>query len=131
MNGQKAFVFDVNKCTGCAACQIACSIENRVDAGISWRSVHTFNPRHVPGVPSFHHSIACNHCVDPPCMKHCPALAYSKDPSTGAVTINADSCIGCKLCEWHCPDFAIEIIAPGTEVADVNALIHEWQPSNS
>ena len=103
MNGQKAFVFDVNKCTGCAACQIACSIENRVDAGISWRSVHTFNPRHVPGVPSFHHSIACNHCVDPPCMKHCPALAYSKDPSTGAVTINADSCIGCKYCSWACP----------------------------
>jgi len=100
---QKSFLFDVNKCTGCAACQIACSIENRVEAGIDWRRVHTFNPRHVPGVPSFHHSLACNHCVDPPCMKHCPALAYSKDPDTGAVTIDADKCIGCKYCSWACP----------------------------
>jgi DMSO reductase iron-sulfur subunit len=103
LSAQKAFVFDVNKCTGCSACQIACSIENRVDPGISWRRVHTFNPRHLPGVPSFHHSMACNHCVDPPCMKHCPALAYSKDPQTGAVTIDAESCIGCKYCSWACP----------------------------
>ena len=103
MSPQKSFLFDVNKCTGCAACQIACAIENRVEAGIDWRQVHTFNSRHVPGVPSFHHSLACNHCVDPPCMKHCPALAYSKDPGTGAVTIDADKCIGCKYCSWACP----------------------------
>jgi len=100
---QKAFVFDINKCTGCDACQVACAIENRVDPGISWRRVHTFNPRHIPDVPSFHMSLACNHCVDPPCMKHCPALAYSKDPVTGAVTIEADKCIGCKYCSWACP----------------------------
>jgi len=103
LTGQKAFVFDVNRCTGCAACQIACAIENRVDPGINWRGVYTFNPRHIPGIPSFHHSIACNHCLDPPCMKHCPALAYSKDPLSGAVTIDADSCIGCKYCSWVCP----------------------------
>jgi DMSO reductase iron-sulfur subunit len=100
---QKAFLFDVNKCTGCDACHVACSIENQLEPGVSWRRVHTFNPRHVPGVPSFHHSLACNHCVDPPCMKHCPALAYSKDPVTGAVTIDAEKCIGCKYCSWACP----------------------------
>jgi Fe-S-cluster-containing dehydrogenase component/DMSO reductase anchor subunit len=100
---QKTFVFDVNKCTGCEACQVACSIENQVDSRISWRSIHTFNPRHVPGAPTFHHTMACNHCVDPPCMKHCPALAYSKNPKTGAVTIEADKCIGCKYCSWACP----------------------------
>jgi DMSO reductase iron-sulfur subunit len=103
LSAQRAFLFDVNKCTGCAACQIACSIENQVEAGISWRRVYTFNPRHLPGVPSFHHSMACNHCVDPPCMKHCPALAYSKDPATGAVTIDALKCIGCRYCSWACP----------------------------
>jgi Fe-S-cluster-containing dehydrogenase component/DMSO reductase anchor subunit len=100
---QKAFVFDVNKCTGCEACQVACSIENQVDRRTYWRGIHTFNSRHVPGAPTFHHSLACNHCVDPPCMKHCPALAYSKDPATGAVTIDADKCIGCKYCSWACP----------------------------
>ena len=100
---QKGFVFDVNRCTGCEACQIACSIENRVDPGVSWRRVYTFNPQRYPGVPTFHHSLACNHCVDPPCMKYCPALAYSKNSDTGAVTIEPDKCIGCKYCSWACP----------------------------
>lgn len=100
---QKCFVFDVNKCTGCEACQLACQIENLVEPGLRWRGVHTFNPRRLPGVPFFHLSLACNHCVDPPCMKYCPALAYSKDAETGAVTIDEQKCIGCKYCSWACP----------------------------
>ncbi len=100
---QKAFTFDVGKCTGCEACQVACTLENQVDPGISWRQIFTFNPRGVPGIQSFHHSMACNHCVDPPCLNNCPANAYSKDPETGAVTIDDGSCIGCKYCSWVCP----------------------------
>ena len=100
---QKSFVFDINKCTGCEACRIACSIENRVDASVSWRNVYTFNPRRYPGVPSFHHSIACHQCVDPPCMKCCPALAFSKDPGTGSLTIDSGKCIGCRYCVISCP----------------------------
>lgn len=100
---QKAFVLDINKCTGCQACEVACAVENQLTPGTSWRSVDTFNaPRH-PGIPLFHLSLACNHCVDPPCMEHCPALAYSKNDDTGAVTIDAAACIGCKYCTWACP----------------------------
>jgi NAD-dependent dihydropyrimidine dehydrogenase PreA subunit len=65
------------------------------------------------------------------CVAWCPKEVLAPDEENYPLTPGLDSCIGCKLCEWHCPDFAIEIIAPGTEVADVNALIHEWQPSNS
>jgi len=65
------------------------------------------------------------------CVAWCPKQVLAPDKENYPLTPGLDSCIGCKLCEWHCPDFAIEIIAPGTEVADVNALIHEWQPSNS
>lgn len=100
---QKGFVFDINKCTGCEACRVACSIENRLDPGVAWRRVYTFNPQRFPGVPNFHHSLACNHCADPPCLKYCPALAYGKDPDTGAVTVDPDKCIGCKYCSWACP----------------------------
>ena len=101
--GQKGFIFDVNKCTGCSACQLACTIENQVSPQIVWRQINTFNPSKFPGIPVFHHSLACNHCIDPPCMAHCPALAYSKDPKTGAVTIDDAKCIGCKYCSWACP----------------------------
>jgi len=100
---QKAFVFDINKCTGCEACEVACAVENQLEPGTSWRTVESFNtPRH-PGVPLFHLSLACNHCVDAPCMTSCPTLAYSKDDATGAVTINPDACMGCKYCTWACP----------------------------
>lgn len=100
---QMGFVFDVNKCTGCSACEIACTIENELDRDVLWRQVGTFNPGHYPDIPVFHHSLACNHCLDPPCMKYCPALAFSKDSITGAVTIDSDKCIGCRYCAWVCP----------------------------
>jgi DMSO reductase iron-sulfur subunit len=103
MTMQRGFVFDINKCTGCQACSIACEIENELEPGANWRQVTTFNEGHHPGVLSFHLSVACNHCVDPPCMKNCPALAYSKDAVTGAVTVSQDLCIGCRYCTWACP----------------------------
>jgi len=100
---QKGFTFDVNRCTGCEACRIACAIENRLDPEIDWRRIHSFNSRHHPAIPSLHNSMACNHCLEPSCMEHCPALAYSKDPLTGAVTLDGEKCIGCKYCSWACP----------------------------
>jgi DMSO reductase iron-sulfur subunit len=100
---QKAFVLDIDKCTGCQACELACAIENQTDPDVNWRQVTTYNPRRVPGVLSYHLSLACNHCGDPPCLRNCPTLAYDKDPVTGAVTIDAGACIGCRYCSWACP----------------------------
>ncbi len=98
-----SFVFDPNRCTGCHACRVACAIENELAPERSWRRVETFNARHHPGVPLFHLSLACNHCAEAACMHACPALAYRRDPSTGAVLLDEDKCIGCKYCAWACP----------------------------
>ncbi len=103
MNSRHAFVLDVNKCTGCHACEVACRIANGWPANQSWREVHTFNELHVPGVELVHLSLACNHCHDAPCMEQCPALAYYRDPVTNAVLINAEACLGCGYCAWVCP----------------------------
>lgn len=100
---QKGFIFDLNKCTGCQACQLACAMENQWPTSLSWRQVYTFNPYRVPALPVFHLSLACNHCVDPPCLKNCPTRAYAKDDQTGAVTIDPHRCIGCHYCSWVCP----------------------------
>jgi Fe-S-cluster-containing dehydrogenase component/DMSO reductase anchor subunit len=99
----KGFLLDLNRCTGCHACLLACSIENALGAGNSWRQLYTFNLRRHPGVASFHLSLACLHCSDPACMKACPAAAYARDPATGAVLIDSARCIGCKYCSWACP----------------------------
>lgn len=48
-------------------------------------------------------SIACNHCVDAPCLKVCPASAYHRDKETGAIIHSNQKCIGCKYCTWACP----------------------------
>jgi len=98
-----AFVFDPNRCTGCQACELACSIENDLGADRSWREVVTFNDAAVPGVPRFHLSLACNHCAEPACMYSCPALAYRRDGPSGAILLDPNRCIGCRYCSWACP----------------------------
>ncbi len=110
--GRKAFSFDPNRCTGCQACELACTIENGLD-GMSWRQVSTFNEARHPQAPVIHLSMACNHCADAPCMEHCPALAYSRDEKTGTVTLHADRCIGCRYCSWACPYDAPKFDASG------------------
>jgi len=98
-----SFVFDANRCTGCQACELACTIENGLEPEAGWRRVHTFNDRRLPDVPLFHLSLACNHCAEPACIEACPALAYTRDAQTGAVLIDQDKCIGCRYCSWACP----------------------------
>ena len=103
MKNQKCFIFDLNRCTGCGACVIACATENMEKQTVNWRDIHTFNETHHPVLPLFNLSMACNHCIDAACKKGCPALAYTKDKETGAVVHHADCCMGCTYCTWACP----------------------------
>lgn len=100
---RKGFIIDLNKCTGCNACVLACAIEN---AGIQlkdWREVRTYNELKTPGISVFHYSLACNHCDQAPCKPACPAEAFSKDMATGAIVHHEERCIGCRYCTWACP----------------------------
>lgn len=100
---KNAFIFDTNKCVGCMACVVACTIENGTHTPLNWRVVNAHNYIKHPNLPVFHFSLACNHCDDAPCMANCPALAYSRDEKTGAIIHNAEACIGCTYCTWACP----------------------------
>jgi Fe-S-cluster-containing dehydrogenase component/DMSO reductase anchor subunit len=97
------FIFDQNKCVGCHACVLACINENGFQSPDQWRNIHSSENSHTPDLPLFYLSIACNHCDDAPCLKNCPALAYSRDDETGAIIHNPKKCIGCKYCTWACP----------------------------
>ena len=100
---QLGFTFDLNKCVGCQACHIACSIENDLGYDFSWREINTYNPDQIDTLPHYHLSLACNHCLEPVCLYQCPAKAIFKDPDNGIVIIDDNKCIGCKFCSWVCP----------------------------
>jgi len=51
----------------------------------------------------YHVSAACNHCLSPACIVHCPADAIIKDEETGLVYIDEELCIGCGDCVEACP----------------------------
>ncbi|MEX2658568.1 MAG: DmsC/YnfH family molybdoenzyme membrane anchor subunit [Acidimicrobiales bacterium] len=100
---QYRFEIDLDACTGCKACVVACSSLNGLDGDESWRSVgllHGVRPgaRYQQTVTT-----GCHHCVEPACLDGCPVDAYEKDPATGIVTHLDDQCIGCSYCTLTCP----------------------------
>jgi 2-oxoglutarate ferredoxin oxidoreductase subunit delta len=45
------------------------------------------------------------------CISLCPENVFDRDPSGLAVAARQEDCTACMTCEWHCPDFAIEVRA--------------------
>lgn len=100
--GRPGFTLDLARCVGCGACVVGCRTENRLPAGVSWRRVLQVNRPRIGGGPTFHLSVACHHCQNPPCVKACPSGALDKT-DTGLVLLESDRCIGCRYCEMACP----------------------------
>lgn len=100
---EKFLLIDIDQCTRCYACEIACKQENNLGVGPRWRRALTLGPRrleeglHLDFVP-----VGCLHCDDPPCAYFCPTKAISKRDD-GVVVIAEDKCNGCQLCIYGCP----------------------------
>jgi DMSO reductase iron-sulfur subunit len=99
---QYRFHFDMTKCIGCKCCVVACNEQNGNPAAINWRRVGEIEGGHYPDTQRHYLSMGCNQCLEPSCMTGCPVEAYHKDPKTGVVVHNADTCIGCQYCTWNC-----------------------------
>jgi 2-oxoglutarate ferredoxin oxidoreductase subunit delta len=50
------------------------------------------------------------------CTAWCPQHVLAPDAEGYPLTPGLEQCINCKLCERHCPDFAIEVMVDSTEV---------------
>jgi len=100
---QYAFEVDLDACSGCKACVVACHNLNGLEEAETWRSVGLLHggASHAPVLQ--HVTTACHHCVEPACLDGCPVLAYEKDPLTGIVRHLDDQCIGCQYCILKCP----------------------------
>ena len=98
---QVAFFVDVNRCTGCRTCEVACKVENGVELGMRWRKVRTIE-EDQSGPAMYHGTMACNQCEVPVCADACPSGAITKRPD-GIVVVDEKKCIGARLCAWACP----------------------------
>ncbi len=106
-------VFDLDKCTGCGSCMVACQAENNVPPAtdvsnrtrvINWLLVYRLSN----GKPFPDHETAflprpCMHCGKPSCVSVCPVVATAKDEDGGIVSQIYPRCIGCRYCMASCP----------------------------
>ncbi|MBS1150610.1 MAG: molybdopterin oxidoreductase, iron-sulfur cluster-binding subunit [Myxococcaceae bacterium] len=104
---------DMDSCTACGGCVVACQTENNVPAqqeedsekarGIFWMDLlSTAEGNYGEGLKLEVLPVPCMHCEDPPCVKVCPVNAtYVSDE--GIVAQVFDRCIGCRYCMSACP----------------------------
>ena len=113
-------VIDLDTCVGCHACAVACKQWNeggafgplpdadpygREPLGVWFNRVHTYEVERGAGKApmAVHFPRSCLHCETPDCVTVCPTGASYKRAEDGIVLVDADKCIGCKLCSWACP----------------------------
>lgn len=102
-NEQYAFEVNLDACSGCKACVVACHSLNGLDEAETWRDVGLLIGGTQTNPVMQHVTTACHHCLEPACMIACPVDAYEKDPSTGIVRHLDDQCFGCQYCTLACP----------------------------
>ena len=107
-------VIDLDRCTACQACVVACQVENNVappsaDAGGEGPRHLVAAPRPIQGEPSTGRvpvsgsfPLPCMQCERPPCTKVCPVKATQIDKE-GLVAQVYPRCIGCRYCTTACP----------------------------
>ena len=101
-----AFYLDVDRCSGCFACTVACMDQNDVevrDESAAWRQVFAVETGEYPDAHLRYVSLACMHCEDAPCLFACPTGAIQRDAGTQIVGVDASLCIGCHSCSIACP----------------------------
>ena len=105
-------VIDLDRCTGCAACEVACKSENNIATvspeqaemgrAMSWMKIVADVEGDFPDATMQFFPRPCMHCDNPPCVKVCPVQAtYLNDE--GIVGQIYARCIGCRYCANACP----------------------------
>ncbi len=95
-------VIDLQRCTGCGGCDLACKSENNLRDGHFWSHHITHTTGKFPNVRYEYLPTLCNQCANAPCEKACPTSALHK-VNGGVTAHDPQKCIGCRACIINCP----------------------------
>lgn len=118
-------VIDLDRCSGCEACVIACQAENNLpivgekrfakNREIKWMRVERYWEGDYPDIKVTFVPMLCQQCDDAPCESACPVFATYHNQD-GLNTQVYNRCIGTRTCAVYCP----------YEVRYFNWFTYEW-----
>ena len=106
----KSVFVDIERCTACKSCEIACAVEHSASKSLFAAVLEQPRPQkriHVEKALAFAYPVRCVHCADAPCVAACPNGAMSRETALGRVFVNEERCQGCFMCAMVCQFGAI------------------------